>query len=170
MKKAQQHLSRKKKCSSQFEKQKLKVAKIQEKVSSCRKDVLHKLTHKLVMDFDNIYLEDLNVKNMVKNHKLSKEITDCSWGELVRQLEYKGKWNNCKIVKIDRFYPSSKTCSNCGFIVDNLPLNIREWNCPKCNTHLDRDINAAINILKEGKRISLGTSDYTNGGDVRQCC
>lgn len=168
LKKAQQHLSRKKNGSNRYEKQRLKVALIHEKIANCRSDVLHKISHKLVMQNDVVYLEDLNVKDMLKNHKLAKSISDCSFYELTRQLEYKGDWDDTYIHKIFRFYPSSKTCNKCGYIKQDLTLSDREWVCPSCNTRHDRDINASINILLEGKReISVGTTDNTNGEDVR---
>ena len=168
LKKAQQHFSRKQKGSKRFERQKLKVALIHEKIHNCRLDNLHKISHKLIMENDVVYMENLNVKGMLKNHKLAKSISDCSWSELKRQLQYKGDWNDTYIHEIFRFYPSSKTCSNCGHIMDKMPLDVRNWTCPKCNTKHDRDINAAINILQEGKReLSAGTVDYTNGQKVR---
>jgi putative transposase len=162
LKKAQQHLSRKQKGSNGFEKQKLKVAKIHEKIASCRLDTLHKVSKELVESYDLISVEDLNVKGMIKNHKLSKHIADASWGTFVRLLEYKADWNNKQIVKINRWYPSSKTCCECGWINQDLNLSIREWTCK--NGHvLDRDLNAAKNILKEGLKIlnSAGTVENT---------
>ena len=168
LKKAQQHLSRKKNGSNRYEKQRLKVALIHEKIANCRSDVLHKISHRLVIQNDVVYIEDLNVKDMLKNHKLAKSISDCSFYELTRQLEYKGDWDDTYIHKIFRFYPSSKTCNKCGYIKQDLTLSDREWVCPSCNTHHDRDINASINILLEGKReLSAGTVDYTRGEDVR---
>ena len=127
-------------------------------------DNLHKVSHKLVTDYDIIALEDLNVKGMVKNHKLAKHISDASWGTFVRLLEYKADWNDKQIVKINRWYPSSKTCCECGWINQDLNLSIREWTCK--NGHvLDRDLNAAKNILKEGLKIinSAGTVENTGG-------
>ena len=165
--KAQKHLSRKQKGSSSFERQKRKVAKIHEKISNTRQDVLHKVSHQLVSDYDIIALEDLNVKGMMSNRKLSKHIADASWGTFVRFLEYKADWNDKQVVKINRFYPSSKTCNVCGWINQDLNLSVREWTC-KNGHHLDRDENAAKNILKEGlKIISSGTGDYTDGDGVR---
>ena len=161
--KSQRNLSRKIKGSNSFERQRRKTARIHEKITNSRMDNLHKVSHKLVNDYDIIALEDLNVKGMVKNHKLSKHISDASWGTFVRLLEYKANWNDKEIVKISRFYPSSKTCSKCGWINQNLNLSDREWTCH--NGHrLDRDLNAAQNILKEGLNIlSSGTGDYTGG-------
>ena len=166
--KAQQHLSRKKKGSNSYENQRIKVAKIQEKITNCRNDSLHKITYELTNTYSDIFLEDLNVKGMQKNKYLAKSIVDCSWSRLINMLNYKGTWYGCKIHQINRWYPSSKTCSNCNYTLDSLPLNIREWDCPICHTRHDRDVNAAINILKEGKReLSAGTVDYTDGESVR---
>lgn len=167
LKQAQQHLSRKTKGSKRFEKQRLKVALIHEKIANCRSDVLHKISHKLVIQNDVVYLENLNIKGLSRSN-LAKSINDCSWGELTRQLHYKGDWDDTYIHEINRFYPSSKTCNKCGYIKQDLILSDREWVCPSCNTRHDRDINASINILLEGKReISAGTVDYTNGEDIR---
>ena len=152
LKKAQQHLSRKEKGSNGFEKQKLKVAKIHEKIASCRLDTLHKVSKELVENYDLISIENLTVKGMIKNHKLSKHIADVSWGNFVNLLTYKCDWYGKELVKIGRFYPSSKTCSSCGWINQNLKLSDRKWTC-KCGETHDRDINASINILKEGLKI-----------------
>jgi putative transposase len=131
-------------------------------------DNLHKISTDLIKKYDTIFLEDLNIKGMVKNHKLAKHISDASWGKFVEFLKYKALWNNKKIINIDRFFPSSKTCNCCGYINQNLKLDIREWTCPSCNTVLDRDLNAAKNILKEGNKIiSSGTGDYTDGAQIR---
>lgn len=168
LKKAQQHLSRKKKGSNGFEKQKLKVAKIHEKIASCRLDTLHKVSHKLVNEFDLIVVEDLNVKGMIKNHKLSKHISDASWGNFVTLLQYKCDWYGKQLVKVNRFFPSSKCCSECGWINQELKLSDREWTCNSCGVVHDRDWNASKNILKEGlKNISAGTVDYTGGEEIR---
>ena len=152
LKEAQQHLSRKQKGSNGFEKQKLKVAKIHEKIASCRLDTLHKVSCRLVNENDLIVCEDLNVKGMIKNHKLSKHIADASWGNFVLLLQYKCDWYGKELVKINRFYPSSKTCNVCGWINQNLNLSDREWTC-KNGHRLDRDENASQNILKEGLKI-----------------
>ena len=168
LKKAQQHLSRKQKGSNGFEKQKLKVAKIHEKIGSCRLDTLHKVSHKLVNEFDVIVCEDLNVKGMIKNHKLSKHIADASWGNFVTLLQYKCDWYAKELVKVNRFYPSSKTCGDCGWINQELRLSDREWTCNSCGVVHDRDINASKNILKEGlKNISAGTVEYMGGEEIR---
>ena len=167
--KAQQHLSRKNKGSRRFENQKLKVARLHEKITNSRADYLHKCSIFLVRRYDTICIEDLNIKGMTKNHHLSKSISDASWCKFVAMLTYKAEWNDKKIVKIDRFFPSSQTCNVCGYVnKDVKDLSVREWECPECHTHHDRDINAAINILHFGiNNISAGTVDYTGGEEVR---
>ena len=162
---AQRHLSRKKKGSRGFENQRLKVARLHEKISNCRADYLHKCSISLVRKYDVICIEDLNVKGMMKNHYLSKSIADASWGTFVFMLTYKAEWNDKKVVKIDRFFPSSQTCHVCGYVNGQTKdLSVREWECPFCNTHHDRDVNAAINILCAGlNSTSAGTVDYTGG-------
>ena len=154
LRKAQKALSRKVKGSSNRHKARLQVAKVHAQISDARKDFLHKLTTQLVRDNQVITIEDLAVKNMVKNHKLARAISDASWGELVRQLSYKAEWYSRTLIKIDRWFPSSKRCNSCGNVVDKLPLNIREWTCSKCETVHDRDINAAINVLAAGLAVS----------------
>jgi putative transposase len=105
---------------------------------------------------------------MIRNHKLSKHISDVSWSKFIELLTYKATWNEKQIVKIDRFFPSSKTCNCCGYINQNLDLSVREWTCPSCHTKLDRDLNASVNILNEGyKQISSGTDDYRRGDEIR---
>ncbi|MGJ5631744.1 RNA-guided endonuclease InsQ/TnpB family protein [Nostoc sp. CALU 1950] len=155
LRKAQKALSRKQKGSNNRHKARVKIAKVHAKISDARNDFLHKLTTRLVRENQTIAVEDLAVKNMIKNKKLALSISDASWGELVRQLEYKCDWYGRNFVKIDRWFPSSKRCLNCGYIVDKLPLNIREWDCPKCSTHHDRDVNAAKNILAAGLAVSV---------------
>ena len=157
---AQKHLSRKQKGSNNFEKQRVKVARLYEKVSNARKDYLHKVSLDLVRNYDIVCLEDLNVKGMMKNHRLARQISDVAWGEFVGMLTYKADLNNKEIVKIDRFYPSSKTCHNCGYVKKDLKLSDRKWVCPECGANLDRDVNAAMNIL------SAGLADYTCGVSV----
>jgi putative transposase len=155
LKKVQKALSRKKKGSKNRQKARLKVAKVHVQVSDSRKDFLHKLTTQLVRENQTIVVEDLAIKNMVKNHKLALSISDASWGELIRQLAYKCEWYGRELVKIDRWFPSSKRCGSCGHVVDKLPLNIREWECPKCGANHDRDINASKNILAAGLAVSV---------------
>ena len=167
---AQKHLSRKKKGSRGFERQRLKVARLHEKISNRRADYLHKTSITLVRRYDVICIEDLNIQGMVKNHRLAKSISDASWGSFVAMLTYKAEWNDKKVVKIDRFFPSSQTCSVCGNINGQTKdLSVREWECSVCHTRHNRDVNAAINILREGLKqyTSAGTADYTDGGDVR---
>ena len=154
--KLQRELSRKTKGGSNRNKARIKVARQSEKISNQRKDFLQKLSTQLIKENDMICAEDLQVKNMVRNHKLAKSITDVSWGEFVRQLEYKANWQHKKLQKIDKFYPSSQLCSVCGYKnLETKNLSVRKWECPKCHTNHDRDINAAINILNEGLRIAL---------------
>ncbi len=155
LKAAQKTLSRRQKGSKNREKARLAVAKIQTQIADRRKDFLHKLTTQLVRENQTIAVEDLAVRNMVKNLSLARSISDAGWGELVRQLEYKCQWYGRELVKIDRFFPSSKRCGNCGFVIDKLPLKIREWECPECGAIHDRDINAANNILAAGLAVTV---------------
>jgi putative transposase len=155
LRKAHASLSRRVKGSNNREKARKQVAKIQAQISDARKDFLHKLTTRLVRENQTIAVEDLAVKNMLKNHKLAQHIADASWGELVRQLDYKCQWYGRTLVKIDRWFPSSKRCGKCGHIVEELPLDVREWDCPKCGTRHDRDINASGNILAAGLAVSV---------------
>ena len=136
--------------SSNYQKQKLRLARLHEKIVHQRKDFLHKLSTNLIKNHDVICIEDLASKNLMKNHHLARAIGDVSWSEFVRQLRYKADWYGKKIVTISRWFPSSQLCSNCGLGSGKKPLSIREWTCEGCGTHHDRDINASLNILKEG--------------------
>lgn len=151
LKREQRRLSRKQKYSNNWYKQKQKLAKVHEKVKNQREDFLHKLSKEIINENQVIVLEDLKVKKMIKNKQLSQEIADASWYKFYNYLEYKAKWYGRAVYKIDQWFPSSKTCSYCGHVVEKMPLNIRKWDCPSCNKKgIDRDINASINILKQG--------------------
>lgn len=151
LKRLQRKLSKKTKGSSNYKKQKLKVAKLHEKISNQRKDFTHKLSRKIVDENQIICLETLRVKNMVKNSKLSKSISDAGWGMFVAQLKYKSIWAGRSLRLIDQWAPSSKMCNDCGFLNYAFTLDDREWVCESCNSHHDRDVNAAKNILAIGR-------------------
>lgn len=150
LKKAQQHFSRKQIGSKRREKQKLKIAKLYLKMTNQRKFVYHVLSSWLISNYDTIVMEDLSVKNMVKNRKLAKSILDAAWSTLTSMVKYKSVWYGKTFHQISRWFPSSKTCSCCGHKMEEMGLSIREWVCPSCNSLHDRDLNAATNILGEG--------------------
>lgn len=148
--KLQRRMANKQKGSANRKKAKLKVARLHAKIADTRKDFLHKLSTRLVSENQTIAIETLAVSNMQKNRCLAKSISDASWGEFVRQLEYKSLWYGRTLVGIDRWYPSSKRCSDCGHTIPKMPLKVREWVCPECGSIHDRDINAARNVLTAG--------------------
>lgn len=153
LKQLQKSLSRKEKGSNNRRKARLKLARHHARIANIRKDHLHQVTTQLIRENQTIVVESLNVKGMMQNHKLAQAISDASWGELVRQLEYKAKWYGQTLVQVDQWYPSSKRCSSCGDLSPKMPLNIREWDCPQCKAHHDRDVNAAINLLAVGHTV-----------------
>lgn len=140
--------------SKNYQKQRVKVAKIHEKIVNMRRDFLHKLSTYLVKNHDILCIEDLSSKNLMTNHKLAKAIGDVSWSAFVRMLEYKANWYEKQVSKISRWYPSSQLCSDCGFNSGKKPLSVRVWTCENCGSYHDRDINASINILNEGLRLA----------------
>ncbi len=155
LKKLQRELSRKVKGSNRRNKAKIKVARIHEKITNQRTDFLHKLSHRLVSENQTIYAENLNVKGIMANHCLAKAVSDAGWSEFIRQIKYKSEWEGTAFRQSDRFFPSSKRCNKCGWINQSLTLKDREWICQACGSVIDRDLNAAHNILFFGK-ISVG--------------
>ena len=163
--KYQRRLAKKKLGSQNRLKAKVKVARIHAKISDCRLDNLHQLSRKLINENQVVCAENLAVKNLIKNPKLAKSIADTSWGEFTRQLAYKADWAGRMYVEIDRFFPSSKRCSCCGFVKDKLPLNVRSWECPECGATHDRDLNAARNILAAGLAV-LAFGENVSGDSI----
>ncbi|MBD2514077.1 IS200/IS605 family element transposase accessory protein TnpB [Nostoc sp. FACHB-973] len=168
LKRKQKKLARKVKGSISRNRYKRVVAKVYERVSNSRRDFLHKLSYKLVSDSQAVIVENLNVKGMVRNHKLAKSISDVGWGTFTNFLAYKLERKGTRLVEIDRWFPSSKLCSNCFYQLSELSLDVREWTCPHCDTHHDRDANAAQNIRAEGIRIikAEGSAVSAVGGEV----
>ena len=151
----QKSLSRKTKGSSNRNKARIKVARMHQKIANQRRDFLQKLSTEIIRFNDLVCLEDLQVKNMVRNHKLAQAISDVSWSEFIRMLRYKAEWYGRKIVRIDKFFPSSQVCHCCGHKnSETKDLSVREWTCPQCGAVHDRDVNAAINILNEGLQMT----------------
>ena len=157
LKRLQRQLSRKVKGSNNRDKARVKLAKANKKINDKKQYYLHAVSNALINENQVICMENLNVKGMLRNHRLAESIAEMNFGEFRRMLEYKARWYNRKIVFVDRYYPSSKTCGHCGYKYKDLTLSIREWTCPECGTKHDRDINAAVNILHEGMRL-LGSS------------
>jgi putative transposase len=151
---AQRRLCKKNKGSRNREKARHKVARIHARIADRRRNYQQQLSSRIIRENQTICVESLRVKNMVKNHCLAKAIHDVGWGEFVRQLEYKAAWYGRRLLKIDTFFPSSKRCFDCGHVLDDLPLEVREWTCPKCGVHHDRDLNAARNVLAEGLSVA----------------
>ncbi|MGO1626236.1 MAG: RNA-guided endonuclease InsQ/TnpB family protein [Halomonadaceae bacterium] len=164
--KAQRRLSKKKLGSANRAKARRKVARIHAKISDCRKDRLHKLSRKIVNDNQVICVESLKVKNMLRNRSLAKSISDVGWGEFVRQLEYKAAWAGRQLSAIDQWYPSSKRCSDCGYVMSAMPLQRRAWTCPECTSEHDRDVNAAVNIKAAGLAVLALGENVSGMGQV----
>ena len=163
----QRKLSRRIKGSHGRDKARLSVARQHERVANQRSDFLHKTSRWLVNNYGLIGIEDLNVRGMVRNRRQARSILDASWGEFRRQLEYKGQWYEARVEPIGRFFPSSRKCSACGNILDELKLSVREWDCPACRTHHDRDLNAAINIKIEALTRAGTARSYAGGEGIR---
>jgi putative transposase len=155
LRRLQRSLSRRQKGSAGWERQRQKVARQHEKVADCRADYQHKMSRALVEDHRLLAIEDLHIKGMMRNKRLAKQISDAGWGQFVRMLGYKGEWYGCELVAVDRFFPSSKTCWQCGSVMKEMPLELREWDCPNCQAHHDRDVNAAKNLLNQA---TVGTT------------
>jgi putative transposase len=165
--KAQRHHAKKKKGSKNRAKAAKKVARIHARIAERRRDFLHKLSTRLIRENQTICVETLAVKNMVKNHTLAKAISDVGWSQFVSQLEYKAAWYGRHLVKIDRWFPSSKRCSNCGHLLDSLSLDVRQWTCPACGTVHDRDINAAQNVHAVGLTVFEACGEAVRPGRAK---
>ena len=161
IKKYQKQLARKVKGSNNRERVRLKLARSYAKATNIKKNYYHEISNYLVTNFDEIFMEDLNVSGMLKNRKLSRAIHEASWSTLRAMIQYKCDWNKRNFHQIDRWFPSSKTCSCCGHKMDSMELSVREWSCPSCGAEHDRDLNAAINILQEGQRDCYGELVYS---------
>ena len=162
IKRLQRQLSKKKKGSNNYNKTRVRLAKVYKIINDKKQYYLHSVSNALIEDNQIICMEDLNVKGMVRNHHLAESISEMNFGEFRRMLEYKANWYNRKIVFVNRFYPSSKTCHNCGYINKELELSDRQWICPECGQTIERDYNAALNILDEGLRIiGCSTPEFT---------
>ena len=159
----QRRLSRKRKGSNGRQKERLPVAKLHERIANQRKDFQHKLSRELVNKYGSISFESLNIAGMVKNHHLAKSISDAAWSQFVAFCEYKARWSGGQVLRVDRFFPSSKLCSDCGHKNKSLTLNIRQWVCINCGSIHDRDINAAKNILNQ---TTAGVAESYAGGDM----
>lgn len=153
LKRAQRRLSRKRSSSSNYEKQRIRVAKLHRKVADTRRDAIQKVTSAIVDDSQVVVAEDLSVKNMMSNHKLARAIGDVGFSEFLRELEYKCDWYDRMFLQVSRWFPSSKTCGVCGHVNDGLTLSMRVWTCPVCHARLERDLNAACNLEREGRRL-----------------
>lgn len=165
--KAQRRLAKKKKGSKNRAKARQKVARLHAKITDQRRDYQHKLSTQIIRENQVVCVESLRVVNMVKNHRLAKAISDVGWGEFVRQLDYKARWYGRTLVKIDKWYPSSKRCFDCGHILDSLPLDIRVWTCPECGVVHDRDINAAKNVHAAGLTVFDACGEMVRPGRAK---
>ena len=162
LKRLQRQLSKKQKGSNNRNKARIRLAKLNEKIRNRKLNYLHEVSNSLLDENQVIVMENLNVKGMVRNHKLAESISEMNFGEFRRMLEYKANWYGRKVIYVDRYYPSSKRCNHCGYINKNLKLSDRQWVCPQCGEIIERDYNAALNILKEGLRIiGLSSPEYT---------
>jgi putative transposase len=153
--------SRKQKGSKNYDKARIKLARLKARIADQRRDYLHQVSTKIVRENQVIVVEDLSVENLRRNKTLSRSISDVGWGMFLRNLEYKSRWYGRTFVKVDRFFPSSKTCSSCGFVLDKIPLSVRNWACPTCGEKHDRDVNAARNLLAAGLAVTICGPDVS---------